>query len=135
MVAGVARGLIICSIIFGAVAVFSSDSYVKAATLKDVADRIDSSKYPKWLTSAASYNVIENSASIIGSLIPAKELQKIKMPEPPKHLPTLPEGVVNKAVEAGAKHIIDNQSNSFSYPSPSHTSDDLDAELGELMGQ
>lgn len=146
LVVGALRGLVICSGLFALIAVFASDAYVGAKMAKDVADKIDHDKYPKWLTGAATYDTIENSAKIFGGLISDKSLRAIKLPIPPKHLPAIPTEMLDKAANAATQHVIEHvmqqqevqhkeSEGSGVAPKPSDEHDALDSQLKEILGQ
>jgi len=139
--AGVVRALIICSIIFGAIAIFTSDAYVNAKTASDISSKIDSSKYPKWLTESKSYSIIENSAKILCGMISEKQLKEIKLPQSSKNLPDIPVDALHEATKAGVEHILRQQVNTLdssasnAEPKDHHFSDkdELDSELNEMF--
>lgn len=144
---GALRGLIICSGIFGIIAIFTSDAYVDSATAKDIADKIDTDKYPKWLAGAITYDIVESSAKILGKMISQKTLEEIKLPKTPKQLPELPAEVINKATGAAAQALIEhvahqapeasqhNEVEDGAAPKTSDEHDTLDSQLKELLGQ
>jgi uncharacterized membrane protein required for colicin V production len=139
LVAGALRGLVICAILFGAIAIVASNAYVGVGTLKDVADKIDEAHYPKWMTSAASYDVIENSAKILAGLISPSQLEKIKLPAKSKKLDELPAEMMNKATEIGVQQIVNQATQGAAeHKQPkdkeSEKEGNLEAELKEILG-
>jgi len=129
--AGAARGLIICSIIFGIIAIISSEAYVSARTAKDMAAKIDPPKYPKWLTGAISYDVIHNSASILGSLIPSSQLEKIKLPA--RTMPEIPASVIHDAAELGARRLMQRHQDQEREKGKSNGT--LESEIEAMLGE
>lgn len=145
MAVGALRGLIICSGIFGIVAIFTSDAYVDSDTAKDVDAKIDHEKYPKWLTGAATYDVIESSAKIMGGMVSDKTLEEIKLPKSPKKLPEIPPEVIDKAAGAAAQALIEHalpqvpptsqHQEGVEHKAADEHDDNLDSQLKELLGQ
>lgn len=77
---GFIRGAIVGVILFLLVAVVSSGSYLKAATLNDIFIAKTADKYPLWLKNSLTVKYLDNAARNIILLIPAERWQSIKLP-------------------------------------------------------
>lgn len=121
---GALRGLIICWIIFGIVAIFTSDAHIGAVTAKDITTKVKPDHYPKWLTSSMSYDFISSSLHSIGSSVSDKTLQSIILPSTAKDLPESHSEIIDKATEIGKEHALERMR---------ETGDDLEKELEGLM--
>lgn len=99
---GAIRGLLICSIIFGALAIFVSGSYIKAIVLGDVIMHINPSDYPEWMMSSQSNSIITNVMRGTWSYCPTKFQDDILG----IRLPTLPKTqVMDELLERELKHL------------------------------
>jgi len=76
--AGFGRGVIIDTIIFTLIVIFSSGSYLKAQNAQEVLSNIDNEKYPVWLKDSKTTIYLEKSLNKLISFIPEDFLKSIK---------------------------------------------------------
>ncbi len=77
---GFGRGLIIATIIFTLIVIFSSGSYLKAQNVQEVLSNIDNEKYPVWLKDSKTTIYLEKSLNKLISFFPEDFLKSIKTP-------------------------------------------------------
>jgi uncharacterized membrane protein required for colicin V production len=78
--AGFGRGVIIDTIIFTLIVIFSSGSYLKAQNAQEVLSNIDNEKYPVWLKDSKTTIYLEKSLNKLISFFPEDFLKSIKTP-------------------------------------------------------
>lgn len=86
--AGALRALIISLGILSLIVIFVNDAYINVANLKEMSDKIDPEKFPKWVTESKSYPILTSAANFIAKHVSKEQLEKIKLPTQTK--PTLP---------------------------------------------
>lgn len=79
--AGVIRGIVISLVIFWAVAIFFSGSYLEAKTLEDVVKNTTSDKYPVWLEESTATSHLDNISQNLLSMLPEDQLKLIELPK------------------------------------------------------
>lgn len=77
---GFARGVLISTVIFALIVIFSSRAYFKAQTAEELMSNIDAEKYPVWLTDSKTSIYLENSLNKLISFLPEDTLKSIKFP-------------------------------------------------------
>jgi uncharacterized membrane protein required for colicin V production len=77
---GFLRGLVISTIIFTLIAIFSSGAYLKAQNLEVVISNLDSQKYPTWLINSKTSSYLEKMLRKFISFLPENALASIKLP-------------------------------------------------------
>ncbi len=77
---GFARGVLISTVIFALIVIFSSRAYFKAQTAEELMSNIDAEKYPVWLTDSKTSSYLENSLNKLISFLPEDTLKSIKFP-------------------------------------------------------
>lgn len=78
LIAGCARGILICVIIFFIKIVFFSGSYLKGQNLNEVIKYTNNDKYPKWLKKSLTLPYLESINKGIIIIIPEDFLESIK---------------------------------------------------------
>jgi len=78
LIAGCARGILICVIIFFIKIVFFSGNYLKDQNLSEVIKHTNNDKYPKWLKKSLTLPLLENIGKSILIIIPEDFLESIK---------------------------------------------------------
>jgi membrane protein required for colicin V production len=78
--AGVIRGIVISLVIFWAVAIFFTGSYLEAKTLEDVVKNTTIDKYPVWLQKSTATSHLDNISQNLLSMLPEEQLKLIKLP-------------------------------------------------------
>lgn len=77
---GFVRGLLISTVIFALIVIFSSRAYLKAQNFEEVITNIDVLKYPTWLTDSKTSSYLEKSLNKLIFLFPEGTLESIKLP-------------------------------------------------------
>lgn len=79
---GFLRGLLISTIIFVLIAIFSSGAYLKAQNVEEIISNINAEKYPTWLIDSKTTSYLERSLKKLLSLFSEDTLKSIKLPTP-----------------------------------------------------
>ena len=124
---GALRGLIISMTVFGLIAVFTSGSYIGAKNIQEVVERTKSDEYPAWLKNAYTYNLLDSSMKVLGSMTPKSTLESMQMPSTSHIIPEVSSTVIQGAVD---QHLQSTQSHS----EQQQTSGDLEHEINSLLG-
>jgi uncharacterized membrane protein required for colicin V production len=88
LVAGALRALLISLAILSLIVIFVNDAYINVANLKEMSEKIDQAKFPKWVTGSKSYPILTAAAEFIGKHISKEQLEQIKLPTRSK--PSIP---------------------------------------------
>lgn len=80
LIAGLARGIIICLVIFFTLAICFSGSYLQAKNLQDVLQNISFNKYPIWLKDSVTTVYLDDLSNKFIKILPKASLESIKLP-------------------------------------------------------
>lgn len=128
LIAGFARGVIICLLLFVSVAVLFSGSYLEAKTFKDVIDNTTIDKYPKWLQASITTHYLDQVSRNCISAVPYNDLELTKLPN------QLNKNNVNDVLEkAQLKKIITTIPSSTIADQDTTILEELDHDLKEII--
>lgn len=77
--AGGIKGIAICFILFIIIAIFSSESYIKAETADDIAKTTIMDKYPEWLKNSLTVKYFDNAKNKLIAVISEDTMKSIKL--------------------------------------------------------
>lgn len=80
LLAGALRGLFISLVIFSLIAIFVNDAYVNVSNAKEMTQKIDQDKFPKWVTGSIAYPILMTSVDFLAKHLALEQLEKIKLP-------------------------------------------------------
>lgn len=82
LILGVLRGWLICYLLYGMVAVFSSSSYIKAKDMYQVINKVDLDDSPNWIKNSVVNVYLENTNDILTEIVPNSYLKSLVLPIP-----------------------------------------------------
>lgn len=128
---GALRGLFISLIIFSLIAIFVNDAYMNVNNAKEMIQKIDHEKFPKWITTSSSYPILMGSVYFFGKHISPEQLEKIKLPSRPKS--TIPAEITPEVkITIDKDNSIKMSVETPSLQKPSETVKSFEEELEEL---
>ncbi len=112
--AGMLRGALITSMLFGVIAIFCSGSYIGATNARTLIEGVRPQDYPSWFKKSYSFDLLEPFITGMGKIVNKDDLAKIQLPSVKAKIPevsskiieTMPSAVKEEVQNIG-QHKVD----------------------------